>query len=152
MDTQKEREYHATDLLSDLRAADTDPRPLREVGINPPASALDLPLWRPAVSPTATPAPIPESPAEQTGGRHLASQVGYRVMRHDIVVCFKEWRAGIDASDRDTLAGVRKDLAEFDQHARQVGFNNAYARSLGERLARKELTPDAAAAELRALH
>lgn len=155
MDDQEGREYHATELLSDLRAADTETQyfpTLRDAARHVPAtSALDLPLWRPSVSPTAV-VPEAESPAEQTDIRHVVSHVSFQVMRHDIHVCFKQWSTDNKDSDREVLAGVRRDLAELDEYARQVGFTNASARSLGRRLARRELTPEDAAAELRALH
>lgn len=164
-----------TEILPALRDADittTAVQPLislrdaaRATGRTLPESALHLPLWRPGVSPTARtvapppPLPVPVKPVEQTEigivtahivDHHAKSR--FDILRHDTATACEEWDTDNDDVFRTHLSGIAQDMAELDAVAHRAGFHTAVARSLGRRMARREITAGDVLAELQALH
>lgn len=163
-----------TEILPALRDADitaTTVQPLislrdaaRGTSRTLPESAMHLPLWRPGVSATARmvvpppPPPAPVKPVEQTEIGTVAAHIvdhsarsRFEILRHDAASACEEWGTDNDDVFRAHLAGITEDMSELDTIAHRAGFHAAVARSLGRRMARKEITAGDVLAELQAL-
>lgn len=129
-----------------------------------PASAHDLPLWRPGVSPTAATNTEP-APAEQTEIGTVVRQVVGHVVRHQVNAVrdgFNACRTDLEAAPvvtaadyddvmRDAMSGVAAIMAELDAVAETLGFRAASVRRLGRGLGTGGMSPEDVLAELQAL-
>lgn len=157
----------ATQVLAELRDADVtmtsvQPIPsLRDAARTAhrnAASALDLPLWRPQGTNPPPNGPSSPTAVEQTDigvvvaqvvdGAHINAFAGFT---NDVKDEFRQWRKDISdtylAEQREMYAALR----DLDAWAMNNGFVTATARHVGSRLARKELSPEDALAEIAAL-
>lgn len=122
-----------------------------------PNSALDLPLWRPGVCepPVQLPTPDQEQTEIGTVAAHIVDhsvRSRFEIMRHETATACEEWGTDNDDVFRTHLTGMAEDMAQIDTIAHQAGFHAAVARTLGRRLARREISATDVLTQLQALH